>query len=73
MPKYMKIGKRNGKKEKEKGFPANWAGGTFQPSRVWARTRVREQAAQPAHQRGMAWGWRRGRGPMCQRGGGKRR
>jgi hypothetical protein len=37
MHKYMKIGKRKSKKEKEKGFPANWARGIFGPAE-----RVRE-------------------------------
>jgi hypothetical protein len=36
-------------KEKEKGFPACWAGGCFRPSRARARARAR-QAAQPAHE-----------------------
>jgi hypothetical protein len=29
MNKYMKIGKRNGKRKKKRDFPANWAGGDF--------------------------------------------
>jgi hypothetical protein len=36
----MKIGKRNGKKEKENEFPANWAGGDFGPASSGARARA---------------------------------
>jgi hypothetical protein len=32
MHKYMKIGKRNGKRKKKRDFPANWAGGDFGPT-----------------------------------------
>jgi hypothetical protein len=36
MHKYMKIGKRNGKRKKKRDFPANWAGGILaQPRHAW--------------------------------------
>jgi hypothetical protein len=50
-------------KEKEKGFPARWAGGDFGPS---GRKRAR-QAAHLAHQRGRQRGTVPWRGPTCQR------
>jgi hypothetical protein len=57
---YMKIGKRNRKKENGKEFPANWAEEEILAQR--ARVRARGQAAQPAHggaeRRGRApWAW----------------
>jgi hypothetical protein len=71
MHKYMKIGKRDGKKEKKSDFllTGPGGGGDFGPVER-GRARVCGQAAQPAHQRGTTRGRRRGRGPMCQRGGG---
>jgi hypothetical protein len=47
MHKYVKIGKRNGKRKKKRVFSANWAGGiSAQPS-----AGARGQAAQPAQGR----------------------
>ena len=44
---YMKIGKRNGKKEKGKEFPANWA----EEEILAQRARVRAWAGGPAGSR----------------------
>jgi hypothetical protein len=44
----MKMGKRNGKKKKEKGFQANWAGGIL-AGRARARG-VAANWAQTAHE-----------------------
>ena len=61
MHKYMKIGKRNGKRKKKRNFPANWAGGDFGPAGAWAHARTGRRPSL-ARQRGMAWGRHRGRG-----------
>jgi hypothetical protein len=57
MHKYMKIGKRNGKRKKKRDFPANWAGGggggKFSPA--GARARPRDRRPSLARQ----WGQRR--------------
>jgi hypothetical protein len=61
--------KKKWKKEKEKEFRANWAGGIL-AQRARASARPRGQAAHSARQRGTARGRRHGRGPTCQRKGG---
>jgi hypothetical protein len=67
MHKYMKMGKRNGKRKRKRNFSANWVEGKFRPSRA---------AGARAWAGGPAWpasgGRRRGRGPTIQReeGGG---
>jgi hypothetical protein len=71
MHKYVKIGKGNGKrkKEKRKGFPllAGPGGNSAQPS-AGARGRVGRRPTWPASGR-MARGRCRGHGPTCQQGG----
>jgi hypothetical protein len=52
-------------KEKEKGFPARWAGGFGPAERERARGRGRRPSRPTKERRGA--GRRRGRGPTCQR------
>jgi hypothetical protein len=60
---YMKIGKRNGKREKEKKFPANWTGGEILAQRARASARPRGQADHSARQRGNGAGMARAHVP----------
>jgi hypothetical protein len=66
---YMKIGKRNGKKEKGKEFPANWA----EEEILAQRARVRAWAGGPAGSRrsGTAQAGVVGVGPRASERGGK--
>jgi hypothetical protein len=55
MHTYMKLGKRNGKRKKEKGFPCNWVGGDFGPAGARARARAARRPSL-ARQWGTTWG-----------------
>jgi hypothetical protein len=65
MHKYMKIGKRNGKRKKKRVFPSSWAKGDFGPAeRGRACVRAGRWPSQPTEGRNGA-GERRGHGPTC--------